>query len=373
MNWRRRWFNEFLEEAESLDRYDVGLTAERLARRLGTDPSQILKLNSNENLFIPLSFLRKLLREVVEELDPRFYPRDELVDLRYAIARKMGVSDEQIVIGSGSDQLIELIVYAFLRRKDRVISIDPTFSIYMRAVRARGAHYMPVPLKDDFSLDIDSLLHVADTMRAKLLFLCSPNNPTANQFDKDSIRRILEGFDGIVIIDETYVDFARYSTVEWIREFDNLIVLRTFSKVYGIAGLRLGYAISNREISSVIRERFKMPYAVSSVTLRMGLKLIENDAFIKQKIQEVKKVRSNLILNLKSLNNVKPFKSDTNFVLFSLSKMSSERAYNQLLEQGIIIRNIGRVLNFKNCLRVTVAPPQIMKKFITALREVVEE
>lgn len=372
MNWRRRWFSKFLKEAERLNRYDVGLTAECLAQKLGTDSSQILKLNSNENLFIPLSFLRKLLIEAVEELDPRFYPRDELVDLRNTIAKKMGVSDEQIVIGAGSDQLIELIVYAFLRREDRVISIDPTFSIYMRTVRARRAHYMPVPLKDDFSLDIDSLLHVANTMRAKLLFLCSPNNPTANQFDKDSIHRILEGFDGIVIIDETYVDFASYSTVEWIKEFDNLIVLRTFSKVYGIAGLRLGYAISNREISSVIR-RFKMPYAVSSVALRMGLKLIEKDAFIEQKIHEIKKVRSNLILNLKSLENVKPFKSDTNFVLFSLSKISSEKAYNQLLEQGIIIRKIGKVLNFKNCLRVTVAPPHIMKKFITALREVVEE
>ena len=369
--WKRS-FNNFIRKANALERYDVGLTVKRLATELNVEASDILKLNSNENFFIPLSFLRKCLMEVVEELDPRIYPRDELIELRQAIARLFNLKDENLVVGAGSDQLIELIVNAFLTDGDNVMSIDPTFVIYRRAVRTRGCRFITVPLKRDFSIDTDSIIHLANKAKAKLLFLCSPNNPTANQFDEASIRLILEEFDGMTVIDETYADFARYSVVDWIKEYSNLVVLRTFSKVFGIAGLRLGYAISNMELALALRERFKMPYAVSSVALLMGLKLLGKLDFIMSKVDEAKKARSELIERLEELDKVEPFPSETNFVLFRLNSVSSNKIYRRLLMQGVIVRNLGRVLSFDNCLRVTVAPQPMMERFVEALEVAIE-
>jgi len=373
LNGRRiGWLKMLLEEARSLNKYDVGVTSERLARKLGVDPSSILKLNSNENLFVPLDFLRSLLKEVVDEVDPRFYPRDERVELEEALAKHLNVDHDQIVLGSGSDQIIELIVHAFLRRGDIVLSIAPTFAIYERATRTGGARYVPVPLREDFSLDVERMLRSVEIERARVLFICSPNNPTANQFPREAVREIVECFNGLVVLDETYADFARYSTIDLTEEYENLIVLRTFSKVFGIAGLRLGYAVSSVDISSILRERFQMPYAVSSIALRMGIKLLRNVDFIKGRIETLREERANLIRRLKEIDGVQPFSSETNFVLMNLSSVSSDEAYRRLLNRGIIVRNIGRVLNLENCIRVTVAPRPMMERFIKSLRGIIE-
>jgi len=368
---RSSWLERFLEDAKTLTKYDVGVTSERLARRLGVDPSEILKLNSNENLFIPLDFLRGLLKEVVEEVDPRFYPRDERIEVEEELARCLKVHRDQIVLGSGSDQLIELLTYAFLDRGEKALSITPTFSIYERAVRTRGAQYVSVPLMEDFSLNVERMLRLAEAEEAKVLFICSPNNPTANQFRLEDVKGLIEGFDWLVVLDETYVDFATYSMVDLTREYENLVVLRTFSKVFGIAGLRLGYAVSNVDVSSALRERFQMPYPVSSVTLRMGLKLLRNLDLIKEKIESLKEERATLIRRLSEMEGVKPFNSETNFVLMNLTEMSSDEAYRRLLDQGIIVRNIGRVLNLENCIRVTVAPRPMMERFLETFRRII--
>ncbi|OYT45925.1 histidinol-phosphate transaminase, partial [Candidatus Bathyarchaeota archaeon ex4484_40] len=202
-------------------------------------------------------------------------------------------------------------------------------------------------------------------------FICSPNNPTANQFRLEDVKGLIEGFDWLVVLDETYVDFATYSMVDLTREYENLVVLRTFSKVFGIAGLRLGYAVSNVDVSSALRERFQMPYPVSSVTLRMGLKLLRNLDLIKEKIESLKEERATLIRRLSEMEGVKPFNSETNFVLMNLTEMSSDEAYRRLLDQGIIVRNIGRVLNLENCIRVTVAPRPMMERFLETFRRII--
>lgn len=334
------WLRNLLKEAEALSRYDVGLTAEALAGRLGVDPSSILKLNSNENLFIPLEFLRNLLMEVVEELDPRFYPRDEFAELQGALAGYLGVNPERIVLGAGSDQLIELLVHAFLKRGETVLSISPTFSIYERVVRAMGADYEAVPLKEDFSLDVGGMLNSADE-GTRITFICSPNNPTANQFSYEAVKSIVEGFRGLIVLDETYAEFAKYSAIDLTEKHENLVVLRTFSKVFGIAGLRLGYAVSSPEVASTLRERYQMPYAVSSIALRMGVKLLERIDAIRRSITRLKEERASLIRGLNRIERVQAFNSETNFVLMNLQGMSSDDVYERLLDHGVIVRNIG--------------------------------
>jgi len=378
--WRRgselnergnRVLKEIFAEAQRLGRYDVGETIEGLACKLGKAPSDILKLNSNENFFVPLDSLKSVLKEVAEETDPRIYPRDEPLKLKEALGRNMAVPPEEIVISAGSDPLIDLVSHMALRRGDEALSISPTFSIYERCVRLQGADYRTIPLREDFSIDVEKMLASA-TPRTKLLFLCSPNNPTANQFSRREIQRLAEGFDGLIAVDEAYVDFASFSLVDLVGNLKNLIVFRTFSKVFGLAGLRLGYAVTNRDLAKVMDEKFQLPYSFSLISLKTALKLLEKIKIIKCAVEESKAERSRLIEALNQIPGVHAFGSQTNFVLFQVRK-NSGAICDALLKRGVIVRNIGQVLCFENCLRVTVAPPHMTDRFLVALRAVLGE
>ena len=359
-----------IAEAQSLGVYDVGETAEGLARKLGKKPEQILKLNSNENFFVPLGFLRGVLRESVDEVDPRIYPRDEYAELKKALGEYLEVTSDQIVVGTGSDDLIGLVSKMMLEKGDEALSISPTFSIYERCVRIQGAKYKPVPLKEDFSLDVEGLLDTVST-RTKVIFLCSPNNPTANSLDRRDIEYMAENFDGVVAVDEAYADFSGSSVVEAVSGYENLVVFRTFSKVFGLAGLRLGCAVSNPVLARVLDERFQMPYTVTLVTLRASMKILQRMDVISKAVDEVKTERRVLIASLNKIKGVQAFGSETNFVLFQTPK-DAGIVCKKLLGKGVIVRNIGQVMGFKNCLRVTVAPKPMIDGFLEALNEVLE-
>ncbi|MEM1550882.1 MAG: histidinol-phosphate transaminase [Candidatus Bathyarchaeia archaeon] len=367
----KKIIEEVIGRARDLSVYDVGETIEGLALKLGKKPNEILKLNSNENLFISIDLLKDVLRQVVEEIDPRLYPRDEYKHLRKAISSLIGIPEECIVIGAGSDQLIDLVSRTFLGRGDEALSIEPTFSIYERCVRVHGANYRSIPLRDDFSLDVDSMLSTL-TPRTKIIFLCSPNNPTANQFRREDILDLVEEFEGPVAVDETYADFSGITLADIAKDFDNLIVFRTFSKTFGLAGLRVGYLVTNRRLAKVIEERFQMPYSVSVIALKAATKMIERWDEIAETINAIRREKTDLIDALNGIAGVRAFPSETNFVLFQVNR-DSQIIYKSLLSRGIIIRNIGRVLKFNSCLRVTVAPRHVMERFVKELMEVMYE
>ncbi len=362
---------EVFNEAEQLSKYDIGETIEGLARKIGKPASEILKLNSNENFFVPLSFLRDVLKEAMEAVDPRIYPRDEPSRLKEALAKDMAVLPEEIVIGTGSDQLIDLMSRMFLRRGDEALSIAPTFSIYKRCVKIQGGIYRSVPLKEDFSLDTDRIL-ASVTPRTKMLILCSPNNPTANQFSLQEIEFLAKSFEGLVAVDEAYVNFADFSLVNLAKRLDNLVVFRTFSKVFGLAGLRLGYIVTNLDLARVMDEKYQMPYNVDLISLKTATMLLERIEVIKQAIKETKTERSRLMKALNQMPSVHAFDSKTNFILFQANR-DSNKLYESLLKKGVIIRNIGQVLRYENCLRVTVAPAPMTERFLAILAQVLGE
>ncbi|MBS7649458.1 MAG: histidinol-phosphate transaminase [Candidatus Bathyarchaeia archaeon] len=360
-----------ISEAQDLSVYDVGETIRGLALKVGKEESEILKLNSNENFFVPLDFIRSILRQVIEEVDPRVYPRDEFKELREAIGKRHDIPPDNVVIGTGSDQLIDLTSRIFLRSGDEALSIEPTFAIYERSVRIQGAFYRRIPLRCDFSLDVDKMLS-SISPRTKVIFLCSPNNPTANQLGREEILRLAENFNGLVAVDEAYADFAAATLLDAASDLENLIVFRTFSKVFGLAGLRVGYAVANNRLAKIINERFQMPYMVSVTALKAAVKMLEKMEYIRELVSELKIERSKLIDALNGIRGVRAFPSETNFVLFQVNRDSTS-VYRALLERGIIIREVGSVLKFRNCLRVTVAPDPMMNRFITMLREVLDE
>jgi histidinol-phosphate aminotransferase len=222
-----------------------------------------------------------------------------------------------------------------------------------------------VPLLKDFGLDIKRLLE-AFTPKARLLYLCSPNNPTGNQFKKNDIEALIEEFSGIVIVDEAYAEYADYSMTSLVDKYANLIVLRTFSKAFGLAGLRLGYTITNATLAKILTEKTPLPFPVSVFTLNMGGKLLENFATVKKAVEELKAERETLITKLNEISGVEAFDSKTNFVLFNTDKPCVD-VYQNLLGQGILVKKFGKILHLENCLRTTVGLPKMNAKLLEAL------
>jgi histidinol-phosphate aminotransferase len=219
-------------------------------------------------------------------------------------------------------------------------------------------------------LDIENVLKKGS--EAKLLFLCSPNNPTANQFKTETIHRLIDEFDGLVVVDEAYAEFAEKTIIPLVEKSSNLVILRTFSKAFGVAGLRLGYAVSCHDLASTIAQRFQMPYVTTLIALKMGVKLLEMIDVFRDAIVKLKAEREMMIKRLNGMEGVKAFDSQTNFVLMELER-SSAKVYMTLLNRGIIVRNLGRVLHLENCLRVTVAPPEMTERFIGQFGGVLNE
>jgi histidinol-phosphate aminotransferase len=225
-------------------------------------------------------------------------------------------------------------------------------------------------LREDFSLNVEGILESSKGNKG-ICFICSPNNPTGNQFELEDVRAIIESFPGLVLVDEAYVEFAKNSLTKLVKKYKNLIVTRTFSKAFGLAGVRIGYALSNSEISTAIFEYAQLPYSLNCIGLRLALKVLEMVDRFKKSIDGLKEEREKLMGRLNSIKGVRAFKSDANFILFQVMK-PYEKVFNDLFDKGVLVRKIGKVLNLEGCLRVTVGLPYMNDRFIEALTSISE-
>ena len=364
----REWLERKLLEIRARESYIADRTNESIARQYGLAATDIVKLNYNENLYISKEKLVALLKEVAEQSDLRIYPQEEESKLREEIAKYLRIEKDCIVIGNGSDELIDRNSRFFLQKGDKAVSITPTFPVFGHCVKYQDAEIVGIPLQDDFTINIEQTLK-SFTQNTKLLYLCSPNNPTSNQFSQDDIETLIEEFPGVVLIDEAYGEYADYSAVPLIGKYKNLIVLRTFSKAFGLASLRVGYAVTNADLATAL-EKKPTPYPVSAVSLSMGRKILQNLPLVQESIKALKTEREKLIKRLNEIGGTRAFDSQANFVLFNVTKPYVE-VYQSLLELGIIIKKSGRILHLDNCLRTTVGLPQMNDKLLEALERII--
>ena len=366
----KRWLDRKIARLKSLESYGAEHTNESIAKKYGLSLAAILKLNYNENLFLPREKLVPLLKEVAEECDLRIYPQEEENKLKEKIGEYLNVSVECVAIGNSSDEVMDRIIRIFLEKGDRAVTFTPTFSIFKYCVNYGGADFVGIPLRGDFTVDVEAL-RSAFTSEAKLLYLCSPNNPTANQLKPREVEALAEDFSGVVLVDEAYAEYADYSVVPLINKYENLVVLRTFSKAFGLAGLRLGYAVANPTLAQAI-DKLPTPYSVNVISLSMGRKLLENIVMVKESVEALKAERGRLINQLNAAKGVEAFDSKTNFVLFCTDK-PCEDVYLSLLKQGLVIKKLGKILQYKNCLRSTVGLPEMNSKLLKALKDYMGE
>ena len=282
------------------------------------------------------------------------YPDPHQKLLKQKIAALKGVREEQVFIGNGSDEAIDPAYRIFSRPGvDNAVSIAPTYGMYRVAADINDVEMREVPLGADFSLPTDALLAAADE-RTRLLWLCSPNNPTGNAFPAAGIERLLREFDGMVVLDEAYVDFADGAGfLPRLDEFPNLIVLQTLSKAWGMAGLRIGLAFAAREVAALF-SRVKYPYNIPGPTQRAAEEMLGRD--LAPQIAEIRSERRRLASELASCPCIeRVYPSQTNFLL--VRTPAPDALYDALIEAGIIVRNRSRAAGCEGCLRLTVGTP----------------
>jgi len=296
------------------------------------------------------------------------YPDPLQMPLRQALATLKSVATDQIFIGNGSDEAIDMLMRAFVEPgRDNVVLLPPTYGMYAVQANIHGAEIRRAPLRADFSPDAAAVMAVSDE-HSRLLFLCSPNNPTGQCLPDDFILDMLERFPGLVVIDEAYGDFAgRSSWLERLTEFPNLVVLQTLSKAWGLAGLRVGMAYSNAFIISALN-KIKYPYNLNNMTIRLAVQALQQAESVVEKVRILLSERQRLEYELPLLPCVeKVFPSDANFLLVRVTDAND--IYRDLCEQGIIVRNRDKELHCSNCLRITVGTPEENGKLLSALRE----
>ena len=295
------------------------------------------------------------------------YPDPQQTLVKEALSKLKGISEEQILLGNGSDEVLDLIFRVFCEpRVDNVIVLPPTYGMYEVLANTNAIKLVKIPLVENFQPNVKEIIKGQDA-KTKLLFLCSPNNPTANSFDANKIETLIKEFNGIVVIDEAYIDFSiEDSWLCRLDEFPNLIVTQTLSKAYGLASIRLGICYASKEIISILN-KIKPPYNVNQLTQDVALQSLLNQEKVKNEIAIIISERNQLIRDLQNVEIVeKVYPSDANFLLVQVDDATLR--YKQLVKLGIIARNRTTQILCDNCLRFTVGTPDENKKLINTLK-----
>ncbi|WP_272022509.1 histidinol-phosphate transaminase [Olleya namhaensis] len=294
------------------------------------------------------------------------YPDPQKKGIKDKLSAIKKVATDQIFIGNGSDEVIDLAFRIFCEPgKDKVLTFTPTYGMYNVSANINNIEVIEQPLINDFQINLNQLQPYLDFEDVKIIFICSPNNPTGNSLNPDDIEYILENFNGIVIVDEAYIDFsAQASFIKNIDKYDNLIVSQTFSKAWGLAGVRVGVAYASQAIITLYN-RVKPPYNVSTLNQEAVLKSLNNLEEVTQNIDTILEERTKLKEALSKLAIVKKiYPTDSNFLLVEVE--DANKTYQYLIEQKVIIRN--RNTQVKNCIRITVGTPEENNTLIETLK-----
>lgn len=296
------------------------------------------------------------------------YPDPHQRVLKERIAKLKGVVLERIFLGNGSDEAIDLLVRIFDTSRGGITITSPTYGMYKVAAANNAVEVFDAPLKADFSLDLVALKD-ANARGSRLLFLCSPNNPTGRQYRLQEITTVLDIFDGIVVVDEAYIDFAQeQSAITLLDRYDRVVVLQTFSKAWGMAGVRLGMAFATRQIIESMN-KLKLPYNISELSQRYALERIAEPDRVREEVRLIVTERDRVSKQLLEIRGVEDvFPSQANFLLIKVA--DSGRYFEHLQKRGIIVRDRSKEINCQGCLRVTIGTPEENSAMLEVLREV---
>ena len=296
------------------------------------------------------------------------YPDPLQFEVKKRLSEIKGVPPKHIFLGNGSDEAIDILFRSFCNPGvDNVILVPPTYGMYEVSANINDIAIKRVPLTEDFQLNLEGIAEAIDD-KTKLIFICSPNNPTGNSINREDVETVLANFNGIVVIDEAYINFSRQKTfIQELTEYANLVILQTLSKAWGLAGLRIGMAFASEEIIEVMN-KVKPPYNINEASQQLALKALQNIELVNLWIRETLAERDKLVLKLKDLDFVLDiYPSDANFILVKTT--DPKGIYNYLVGKGIIVRDRSKVELCEGCLRITIGTPEENITLIQTLKE----
>jgi len=353
------------QELIALEPYIPIVPLEVLGERAGIPPEGVIKLDGNEN---PYGCSPHVQRALADYRYYHLYPDPEQRETRKALEGYVGIGAEHIVAGAGSDELIDLILRLFLKPGDKVINCAPTFGMYPFSTSVCGGRVVEIPRDERFAVDVASVKKAIDR-RTKLIFIASPNNPSGNITPKEDIIKLVEtGM--VVVVDEAYYEFSGVTLANLVPDYENLIVLRSFSKWAGLAGLRIGYGIFPKRLAEHAL-KIKQPYNVSAAAQIAVKESLADIDCLKERVRAIISERERLFSKLARLGFLKPYPSQANFILCSVLNGEARRLYEGLQRFGIFVRYFDTPL-LKNLLRISVGKPEHTDRLVEALQKMEE-
>ena len=320
-----------------------------------------VKLDANEG---NKDLFKDLIKDIGDDFYLNLYPDDNYTQLKEAIVNYIGCKIENISVGNGSSELLDLCVKTFVDTNELILSLDPTFSMYSIYAKIVNSRYIGAGEGNDFTINVDDVIKSIKENNPKLTIICNPNNPTGTTIKREDVLRIVKSTDNVVIVDEAYMEFSNESVVDEIENYDNLIVVKTMSKAFSMAGIRTGYLIANEELVKTI-EKVRPPYNLNSISALLATKALKQKEKMLSYVENLKVEREKIYEKLIDMG-VKAYKSGANFVFFS-SKV--DNLAEKLIDNDVLIRKFGGKLD--NYYRVTVGSPKENEAFLNAMKKIV--
>ena len=324
-----------------------------------------IKLDANENPFdFPMELKEIILKDLFKHPFNR-YPDHEASEIKKLLSKEINANKDRITVGNGSDELIQSLTLAFGAKGS--LFFYPSFSMYGIISAVCNTKPKVISLDKQFNIDMNTTLRYIKKNQPSLIFIGYPNNPTGNCFSKEKIINIIQSSSGLVVMDEAYSEFSKKTFLPLINKYDNLVILRTFSKAYGLAGCRIGYMIASEKVVEQVN-KVKLPFNLNSISQRIGTIALKHKKKCNEAVEIIISERSRLMKEMQGISAIYTFPTEANFILFK-PKIPSQTVFSQLLKNGILIRDVADNRLLKNCLRITVGKPSENDAFLQSLIE----
>ncbi|MBU2515443.1 histidinol-phosphate transaminase [bacterium] len=355
----------FCKSALNMTPYSPIEPPDQIAKRLGLNEDSIIKLDANENPFGTSPAVIKALSAVRYY---HIYPDPAQVQLRESIAKYAGVNADMIIAGTGADEIIDIVCRLVLEQGEKVLGFTPTFSYYSHVVALNKGQFLTIPRESDYSIDMNKVRKI-DLQGCKLVILCSPNNPSGNLLEEEVLDYFL-GRDIIVMVDEAYYEFSKISFKDKVRQHQNLIVLRTFSKCFGLAGLRVGYGIASSNLIDALM-KIKPPFSVN-VAAEAALKTcLDNLPYYQEQVDTIIQVREWSQDRLREFKQLTVHPSQSNFILCEVRNYRASTLAVELEKKGVLIRYFA-TKQLESCIRISVGTREQMEAFLKQLKSLIQ-
>ncbi|MEM3507057.1 MAG: histidinol-phosphate transaminase [Candidatus Bathyarchaeia archaeon] len=339
---------EFLKDFKP---YEWELSNEQISTKTGLSVNRIIRFDTNTSPYPPTEVLNKL-SSILLKLKVNEYPDTSYTEIRNYLSEYTNIDRDQIVLTNGADEALDIIAKVFIDNGTNALISAPTYSMYRVCVEILNGEIIPIFRSEDFSDNVDKIIE-SFSEKTRVVFLCSPNNPTGNISKRKAIIRLLEELKCPIVIDESYFEFSKKTVADLISKYQNLVIVRTFSKAFGLAGARIGYILSSKELCNLFN-KVRPPNSVSIISFALAKLALESLDVMEKNVKEIIKERERISRDLMKTNKIHVYPSEANFILIKFLNVDALKIHKELLNRGIVTRNVSNMPMLKNCLRITI-------------------